>query len=175
MIKDSVFNEIKNNLNHPANILLRQNDLFRWEPQSPTRIFYSIADDQVPFMNCVVARDSMTARGASSLLVADLNLTANHSGCINPSLTQTIFFFFAYQKVTSVLEKVMTYSSVRIFPNPATDLFNIDGLERKGETIYVFDGVGKSVYSSINKGRSSTQKDFSGITSGLYFVTIQSP
>ena len=50
MIKDSVFNEIKNNLNHPANILLRQNDLFRWEPQSPTRIFYSIADDQVPFM-----------------------------------------------------------------------------------------------------------------------------
>lgn len=175
MIKDSIYNVIKNNPNHPANIILKENDLFRWAPKSPTRIFYCMADDQVPFMNSVIARDSMNARGASNLIVVDVNSTANHGGCVAPALTQTLFFFFAFQKLTSDAETVVKTSNLKIFPNPVSDIINIKGLTGNGEMIYVFDGEGKTMLSRRNEGQQTAEFDFSGYSPGLYFITVQSP
>ncbi|MBK8517701.1 MAG: T9SS type A sorting domain-containing protein [Saprospiraceae bacterium] len=174
MIIDSVANAIRNNPNHPANLILRENDLFRWAPKAPTRIFYCMADDQVPFMNSVIARDSMTARGATNLIATDVNPTANHGGCIVPALTQTIFFFFSFQKITSGIESVVRTNNLKVFPNPVSDLIHVNGLEGKGETIYVFDIEGKTMMSSRNNKLQSAEIDFSFYLPGIYYIAVQS-
>ena len=175
MIKDSIFNIIKNNPNHPANIILKENDLFRWAPKAPTRIFYCMADDQVPFMNSVIARDSMTIRGAANLIVADVSPASNHGACVAPALTQTLFFFFAFQKVTSDIVSIEKTSKLKVFPNPVSDLINISGLNGGGEMIYIFDGEGKTLLTRRNDNQQNVEFDFSVYAPGLYFITVQSP
>ncbi len=46
---------------------LRANDLTRWTPQSPTRLYHCVKDDQVPFANSQVAFDSFQALGATQV------------------------------------------------------------------------------------------------------------
>jgi len=175
MIKDSVVNVIKTNLNHPLNQILKENDLYRWAPVSPTRIFYCTADDQVPFMNSVVARDSMTARGAINLLTADVGPSFNHGACITPAFTQTVFFFFAYQKVTSDVTAEEVFRNVKVYPNPATDQIQLTGLDGKDETIYLFNTSGQEIIRQKNTSNTTIQMNISTLDNGLYYVLIQSP
>jgi hypothetical protein len=172
MIKDSIFNVIKTNPNHPANTILRENDLFRWAPKSPTRIFYCTADDQVPFMNSVVARDSMKARGALDLLVDDVGPSLNHGGCVNPALIQTILFFLPLVKLVSSTDNIVRVKTVKISPNPVSDVLNIKGLLAKGETIYIFDGQGKSISTIQGNKSTEVEVDLSSLHSGLYYVAV---
>ena len=174
MIKDSVLNLIKTNPNHPANTILKENDLFRWAPKSPTRIFYCMADDQVPFMNSVVARDSLTAKGATDLIVTDVGSTLNHGGCVNPALTQTLSFFLGFQRVISSTNNTAKLNSIKIYPNPISDVIRISGLYGQGENISVFDGEGKTLTSIKNNKSLEIEVDLSALIAGMYYVTVQS-
>lgn len=176
ILKDSVLNLIKTNPNHPANTILRENDLFRWAPKTPTRIFYCMADDQVPFQNSIIARDSMTSRGAADLLVTDVGSTLNHGGCVNPALAQTLFFFLGFQRVISGTDnnESIKLKTVKVFPNPVMETLYVTGLNAKGESIYIFDTEGKTISAIKNNKSIDVEVDLSSLHSGVYYIVVQS-
>lgn len=68
---------------------LRENDLLRWRPEAPTRLYHCVADEQVPFANSQAAYDSFKALGAAQVeLVAvedsALNRGRVHANCSIP-------------------------------------------------------------------------------------------
>ena len=71
MFRDSVLEAVAENVDHPINIALRDNDVFDWTPEAPTRLYYCTADDQVPFMNSVVADSVMNANSAPDIEAID--------------------------------------------------------------------------------------------------------
>ncbi|MFZ1749550.1 MAG: T9SS type A sorting domain-containing protein [Saprospiraceae bacterium] len=173
MIKDSTFNMIKNNLNHPINQILRENDLYNWVPKAPTKIYYCKADDQVPFMNSIVARDTMTAKGATNLEVRDLNSTANHSGCVTPALTQTVFFFLGLQRVTTSVKDALVADLIKIFPNPANQRLTVSGLE--GDVmIRIFNMNGMEVLNTSSNKQESIDIDVTSLTQGMHILVLDS-
>ncbi|MBK7408318.1 MAG: hypothetical protein IPJ40_09795 [Saprospirales bacterium] len=123
MLQDSIVQVVAADPDHPVNVALRANNVYQWAPQAPTRIFYCKADDQVPYLNSLVALDTMLARGALDVAAADQDSTANHVECVEPALVSTMFFFLGYQQIGEVtntgepLPPALSLFSVQ--PNPA--------------------------------------------------------
>ncbi len=80
MIQPATLADVQSNPDHPINIALRANDVYHWAPQAPTRLFYCMADDQVPFENSLLARDTMLARGAADLAIQDVEFPGVPAG-----------------------------------------------------------------------------------------------
>lgn len=173
MIRDDVKEEIKNNPLHPANLILRENDVFDWAPQVPTRIFYCTADDQVPFLNSIVARDTMSANGAPNLVVTDVSPNSNHGQCVNPALTNTVLFFLSLQKITSSTKDPNDVMALSIYPNPVNDLLMIEGLSGN-ETIIITNSQGQMVTQRSVQDSEIANIDVSNIPEGFYLITVQS-
>lgn len=174
MIKDAVLSEIENNPSYIVNQILRDNDVYDWKPESPTRIFYCKADDQVPYKNSVVAIDTMYANGTDQNLVKaiDLDSTQDHAGCVQPAFTQTILFFANYQSTTlktDVIENV----SFTVFPNPANNRLFISGDMTEKISIAVYDMNGKQVVN-LQKVDMANGVDVSSLENGIYLVSILS-
>jgi len=81
--------------------------------------------------------------------------------------------------VTSVDENRIDNSSILLYPNPATDLINLNFslLEDSDVNVYVYDMTGNVIkaktYGTIQKSNQSTSIDLNNLTSGIYFVSIQ--
>jgi len=56
---------------HPFRQALRRNDLYRWRPRSPMRMYHCAGDRTVPFANSVVARDNFHTNGATHVTLVD--------------------------------------------------------------------------------------------------------
>ncbi len=173
MIRDEIKEAIKNNPLHPANLILRENDLYDWSPKVPTRIFYCTADDQVPYLNSIVARDTMLANGATNLVVMDVNPNANHGQCVTPALTNTVLFFLSLQRITSSTKDNNHFNVINIYPNPVSDLLMIDGMNGN-EIVIITNGQGQVVCQRAVNGSEIANIDLSNVPSGLYLVIIQS-
>ncbi|MBC7886164.1 MAG: T9SS type A sorting domain-containing protein [Saprospiraceae bacterium] len=172
MIRDDVKAEIIANPDHPANKILKENDLYDWAPQVPTRIFYCTADDQVPFLNSVIARDTMLANGAPLLSVTDVSPNSTHGQCVTPALTSTVLFFLGLQKITTGIADDFTNNNITIYPNPVLDILSIDGLNEK-ETVTIFNADGQIITQKVSNGSTISNMDTSQMTDGVYIVMIQ--
>ncbi|MEM1000727.1 MAG: hypothetical protein AAGN35_26975 [Bacteroidota bacterium] len=86
MVLDSVMNAYENDPNHPLKLALRRNDLWDWVPQTPVRMYYCTADDQVSYQNALVAYDRFLQNGASPDIVSleEPDPNANHNDCAQP-------------------------------------------------------------------------------------------
>jgi len=173
MIRDDVKEEIKNNPLHPANLILKENDVFDWAPQIPTRIFYCKADDQVPYLNSIVAKDTMSANGAPNLMVTDVSPSSNHGQCVTPAITNTVLFFLSLQKITSSVNDPNDVTTVNIYPNPVSDLLMIEGLSGN-ETIAITNNQGQVITQRQVLGSEIANFDFSNFPVGLYFISVHS-
>ena len=71
-----VLESFENDPNNPIRLALEDNDVYDWAPQSKTVLYYCEGDDQVGFMNSIVARDTMIANGA-------MDVTANDGGMLD--------------------------------------------------------------------------------------------
>jgi hypothetical protein len=171
MIRDDVYNQILNNPDHPANVALRENDLYRWAPKTPTRLFYCTADDQVPYLNSIVARDSMVARGASDLLAIDVKPTANHGECVVPALTQTILFFLGFQQITSSVADQGEDGGILVYPVPATDELNIGNIPA-GTQIEIIDITGRPLITARPEDTTASI-NVSNLRPGVHMVIIR--
>ena len=174
MIEDSILLQIENNPNYIINQILRDNDVYKWIPKSPTRILYCKADDQVPYLNSVVAIDTMYALGADPNLVqaTDLNSTLNHSGCVTPAFTQTILFFSGYQS-TDLGTKLFEKTAFQIYPNPANNKLNFKGDTSGKISVSLWSINGKQLIN--NKVIEPKEGlDVSGFESGTYILRIES-
>ena len=75
--------------NDPASPLyaaLRANDLYRWRPLAPVRLYHCSGDMDVLPANSQVAYSNFVARGATDVQVVDPSPGADHSGCVIPAL-----------------------------------------------------------------------------------------
>ncbi|MCP5244516.1 MAG: hypothetical protein H6937_00545 [Burkholderiales bacterium] len=69
---------------HPFRTALENNDVYRWKPISPTRLYHCLDDDRVPYENSNVAIDFFTAAGANVEL--ETLFSGNHIDCAVPAL-----------------------------------------------------------------------------------------
>lgn len=95
MVLDSVMAAYESDENHPLKLALRDNNLLSWNPQAHVRMCYCKGDDQVNYMNAIVAHDSYLEAGADPELVKliEINETSNHSDCALPSMLFAKYFF----------------------------------------------------------------------------------
>lgn len=85
VLKPEVLAGLQTNPNHPLRIALRDNDLYRWTPRAPMRLFHCSGDQDVIFANAQVAWESFRSRGAQVELINPLP-GGDHGECVLPSL-----------------------------------------------------------------------------------------
>lgn len=173
MLQPAMVQAVLTDPGHPFNAALRDNDVYAWAPQSPTRIFYCAADDQVPYRNSIVANDTMKAYGAVNLAATDVNPAADHGDCVTPALTNTILFFLGYQQVgTFVGAGAPLVQSLDMQPNPAHSTLIIRHLPGEG-TVTVTDLNGRlRLESAVSGGDQRLQVN--ELENGFYLVRYAS-
>ncbi|MGD0091392.1 MAG: hypothetical protein ABSE73_15855, partial [Planctomycetota bacterium] len=82
----AVVSSLTNDPGSPLYQALRDNDLYRWKPLAPTRLYHCSGDLDVLPANSQVAYNSFHAQGASQVQLIDPQPGADHSGCAIPSL-----------------------------------------------------------------------------------------
>lgn len=175
MLQDSVVTNVKNNPNHPINVALRDNNTYDWVPNAPTRLYYCVGDDQVPFRNSIVADSVMNANGALDVAAANLGDNLDHGGCVGPAATATIFFFMGIQDFTMTGVNDLAINDLATFyPNPATDILNITFQNNSVPemTVEIVDLSGKLIVRSIVKSSAKTSLDVSTFAEGVYFIKM---
>ena len=174
MLQDSVVASVISNPNHPVNVALRDNDVYNWTPQAPTRMFYCRADDQVNYRNSIVADSVMQLNGAPNVQALDVNTNADHGGCVQPAVFNTAFFFAQYQSITVTTSTKATtiLENVRLSPNPAASFFRVENAPEDA-LLELFDHSGRRL-KTLSIQNSIQQVETAGISRGVYFVRISS-
>jgi pimeloyl-ACP methyl ester carboxylesterase len=86
ILKSEVLAGFRNNPRHPLRLALQDNDVYRWLPRAPLRLYHCQADMDVIIANSEVALASFQALGDAQVQLIDPLRTADHSGCSQPSL-----------------------------------------------------------------------------------------
>lgn len=169
MLQDSVIEQVQNNPNHPINVALRANDTYNnWTPQAPMRLFYCMADDQVPFRNSVVARDTLTAVGAPDFQASDVNPAADHGDCFDPAMTSTVLFFLGFQQITVGANAPFEQDRLDMSPNPASNTLLLRNLPKEGR-LDILDYQGKTLLSTqVQAGDATVQVN--ELPNGIYMA-----
>lgn len=172
LFHDDLIVELQNNPDHPINVALRDNDVYDWTPTAPTQILYCEADDQVPFMNSVIANDKMAANGSTSVTLADVNSDANHTECVIPAFTSAFFLFSFFQNIEDLVstQEVSFDLPFEMFPNPVADKLTINELPENGE-LFLTDMNGRQIFRT-NLHEGNQEVDLSTISTGVYLVQI---
>ena len=98
------FEALRKDEDDPFNVALRDNDVFDFDNPTPTQLLYCRADDQVSYLNSLLARDSLLARGAAATQATDVGPGLDHGDCIRPAITQMVAFFEGFREATDLPE-----------------------------------------------------------------------
>ncbi|HMQ48446.1 MAG TPA: T9SS type A sorting domain-containing protein [Saprospiraceae bacterium] len=174
LLQDSVLQGIITNPDHPLNAALRDNNVYDWIPEVPTRLYYCTADDQVDYRNSVFADSVMNANGAADVMAIDVNPTANHFDCVEPAVLQAIFFFRQQEILQDVgQEPTSSKHLVKVYPNPATDRVQFEW--PKGYAVLsVFDQDGRVVFQKQATGDKQATLNISTWAAGTYYWVLMS-
>ncbi len=166
MFKDSVLQEIISNENHPLRVALRDNDLYDWTPQAPTRLYYCTADEQVPFKNSIVADSVMQSNGAPDLAAINFG-DFTHGGCAPLAIEASISFFDSFLLPNSV-RTLHSDLEAAIVSNPVTSSFHLQpGFDGASEfTVIDMNGVIVKHFSDITKA------DVTTFSQGVYILQV---
>ena len=174
MLQDSVKQVVATDPDHPVNLALRDNNVYQWAPQAPTRIYYCQADDQVPFANSLVALDTMLAYGAADIDAIDLNPAANHVECVEPALLNALVFFLGYQQIDNISSTAGTLSAdavqFSVFPNPADTHVQIK--TDAGGELWIYDTNGRLVVQRT-VGEGVSQIPLENLPEGSYLFALR--
>lgn len=86
ILQPDVLDDFVTNPESRLRAALRDNDLIHWTPRSPLRLYHCAGDLDVTPANTQVAHAAFQARGATQVERYDPDPTANHGGCVEPSL-----------------------------------------------------------------------------------------
>jgi len=86
LLQPNYLAELRSNPNHPFRLVLRDNDLYRWTPRAPMRLYHCAGDRDVIFGNSQVALASFQARGATHVILVDPKPSAGHGDCVEPGV-----------------------------------------------------------------------------------------
>ncbi len=174
MLQDSIVDVLRTGMpvDHPMLVALRDNDLYNWVPDAPTRLFYCEADEQVPFMNSVITDSIMTGAGAPDVMSMSKGETLDHGGCFDPAGSATLDFFNSFRTV-STQEGAFAQMPISVAPNPVRDQLFLKASENHNMDLQITltDLTGIPVYQSIMLADGlTTVIDVAEYTSGVYFL-----
>ncbi|MBK7477849.1 MAG: T9SS type A sorting domain-containing protein [Haliscomenobacter sp.] len=169
---DTLLAAIASNPAHPVNAALSDNDVYKWAPKAPTRLFYCRADDQVVYTNSTLADSVMRSLGSVDIQSADLNPNFDHGQCIQPALLSTILFFSFYQTTPTGTEDGLPELPVYMYPNPASGSFTLEGLPPQSR-VHLTDLSGR-LLRRIPAGEGAQAISLSGLNRGMYLVRVLS-
>ena len=75
---------------------LSDNDLYRWTPIAPMHIYYCGGDKDVLPNNALVTYSNFVWRGATNVQLIESSATADHSGCVLPSVFSAVGWFTGF-------------------------------------------------------------------------------
>jgi hypothetical protein len=154
MLQPALVQAVQTNPAHPVNLALDDNDTYDkvWLPEAPFRLFYCMGDDQVPFRNSLLARDSFLAKGVTNFQIQDVLPTGDHGECYVPAMTGTIIFFLGFQQIGTVGTDTPEMAlRINLSPNPADAYVNLSGLTGPAR-FEILDFQGKTVHSGTLAG-----------------------
>ena len=94
----AVVSSLTNDPGSPLYQALRDNDLYRWKPVAPMRLYHCSGDLDVLPANSVVATNNFWALGATQVLLIDPQPGADHSSCAIPSLAAAQAWFDTFKQ-----------------------------------------------------------------------------
>ncbi|MEM1327391.1 MAG: T9SS type A sorting domain-containing protein [Bacteroidota bacterium] len=144
------------------------NDVYDWVPQTPTRLYYCEADEQVPFENAVFTDSVMTANGAPDIEAMSQGAGLDHGGCAFVAFPVSADFFRSVL-VASSTEKINENLDISFFPNPTQEHIQWQ-YEGRVLSITVFDVQGKRILQEVG---DKYELDVTDLRSGVYFLQIQ--
>lgn len=164
MLQPAFIEAYNSDPNHPMRVALADNDVMDWAPQVPTRLYYCIADDQVNYMNSVVALENFTELGSTSIQAIDLG-QYDHGGCAPLALLFGLDYFESLKADNCNLSVNESNAEVlSVFPNPTEGSINfsrpVNGM------VEVVDLAGQVVH----RERVAQTLDLSFLSSGSYIV-----
>jgi hypothetical protein len=178
-----VIDSFVNNLNHPFRKALKENDVYKWVPQSPMTMIHCRADRQVPIENTRNAYNYFIQHGAQNVDTLDLNPSLGHGNCGQ--------LYLLYLKnyldnitgndtcLTSAIRDIESEVQTELYPNPASSVVTLhfNNYTAKESQIIVSDLNGKKwIQLSLNdkKQTASIQIDTRKLPEGLYLIGIVS-
>jgi hypothetical protein len=172
MLKDSIVALIETDPTQPINLALADNDTYNnWDPVAPLRLFYCTADDQVPYQNSIIARDSILLTNPTNFQVTDVSPTADHGACYNPAMTQTLLFFAGFQQITTDTKEPLALPSLSIKSNPARDFCVVENGGGAAQ-LFVTDANGRLVLTDDCPAKSSLRLNVQNLPTGIYTVQL---
>lgn len=170
LFRNEYIQAVMNDPQHPLNVALRDNNVYAWAPKAPVRLYYCADDDQVPYQNSIVARDSMLARGAKDVRARDVKPNANHSQCAQPAIDSALAFFLTYRYIGFVTPSSEAYvQSLTLYPNPTTGPVWLHQLPGPGH-LEVLSLEGRLHHRADVDTGGDYALDFSAFSNSLYFV-----
>ncbi len=98
IFKPAVIEALRTQPQYPLRVALRDNDLYRWTPTAPTRLYHCRADQDVIFANSEIAYASFQSRGATQVQLIDPDSSADHGGCVVPAFLLAKEWFESFRK-----------------------------------------------------------------------------
>lgn len=169
MLQDSIVDIIINDPDHPINLALKDNDVYDWIPEAPTRMYYCKADEQVSFKNATFTDSIMNLNGALDVQSINLGDNRDHGGCVIPAIENSLDFFNSLKEITSPNYEVSISDIATVYPNPASNTlyFSNENEEIVSARIYDLKGQLNSVKNYPN-GRI----DLTGLQTGMYILQL---
>lgn len=173
MLREDVLQTLLNNPeSHPIYLAIADNDLLNWVPDSPVRLFYCTADEQVPYTNSIKALEYFVEGGAKDV-IAESKGNLSHGDCVAPATLATRIFFKSFVTTNTIQ---VPSDKIRLYPNPVTDgklYLNNEGVSLLDEgTVFAhiisLEGRRLKGIFSVNDGSI----DVSDLPAGVYFLQI---
>jgi dienelactone hydrolase len=92
-VRTEFLQDFRSRADHPLRVALRENSLTEWTPRAPLRLYHCSGDLDVPPANAVVAFDRFRALGATRVERFDPQPSADHGGCVEPTLLAALAWF----------------------------------------------------------------------------------
>jgi pimeloyl-ACP methyl ester carboxylesterase len=86
ILKPQFLADFRANPRHPLRLALEENNVYRWVPRSPLRMYHCAGDQDVIIANSQVAYNTFRSLGASQVQLIDPQPGAGHGDCAQPSL-----------------------------------------------------------------------------------------
>jgi Secretory lipase len=93
ILKPAYLQDFKSNPRNALRLALEANDVYAWKPMAPMRLYHCAGDEDVVIANSQVAYDFFQAVGATQVQLIDPKPSADHSGCVLPSLLDAKAWF----------------------------------------------------------------------------------
>ncbi|MCX8109248.1 MAG: hypothetical protein N3G20_10635 [Verrucomicrobiae bacterium] len=97
VLRPDYLERLRRDPNHPLRLALKDNDLYRWTPRAPMRLYHCAGDSDVIFANSQVALACFHARGATHVTLVDPNSSAGHGSCAQPAFLMAKRWFDSFR------------------------------------------------------------------------------